>query len=91
MFLIEVQKLAMMLPEFCQVNLASLCNGVLHWNDFRCNIIANSIVKNRFIVTLYLDIIYLQSECIEKYQFELYSKYDKEHDSDVIQDKSCVV
>ena len=29
-------------------------------------------------------IIYLQSECIEKYQFELCSKYDREHGFDVI-------
>ena len=29
-------------------------------------------------------IIYLQSECIEKYNFKLYSKYDREHDFDVI-------
>ena len=29
-------------------------------------------------------IVYLQSECIEKYQFELCSKYDREHDFDVI-------
>ena len=29
-------------------------------------------------------IIYLQSECIEKYQVELSSKYDREHDFDVI-------
>ena len=28
-------------------------------------------------------IIYLQSECIEKYQFELCSKYGREHDLDV--------
>ena len=28
-------------------------------------------------------IIYLQSECIEKYQFELSSKRDREHDFDV--------
>ena len=32
---------------------------------------------NRFI-------LYLQSECIEKYQFELCSKYDREYDFDVI-------
>ena len=29
-------------------------------------------------------IIFLQSECIEKYQIELCSKYDGEHDFDVI-------
>ena len=29
-------------------------------------------------------IIYLQSECIEKYQFELCSKYDREYGVDVI-------
>ena len=29
-------------------------------------------------------IIYLQSECIKKYQFELCSKYGKEHDFDVM-------
>ena len=29
-------------------------------------------------------IIYLQSECIEKYQFEICSKYDREYDFDVI-------
>ena len=28
--------------------------------------------------------IYPQSECIEKYQFELCSKYDREHDFGVI-------
>ena len=28
--------------------------------------------------------VYLQSECIEKYQFELFSKYDREHGFDVI-------
>ena len=29
-------------------------------------------------------IVYLQSECIEKYQVELCSKYDRKHDFDVI-------
>ena len=29
-------------------------------------------------------IIYLQSDCIEKHQFRLCSKYDREHDFDVI-------
>ena len=29
-------------------------------------------------------IIYLQTECIEKYQFELCSKYNREYDFDVI-------
>ena len=29
-------------------------------------------------------IIYLQSECIEKYQFELCSKYDREYGFDAI-------
>ena len=29
--------------------------------------------------------IYLQSECIERYQVELCSTYDREHDFDVIQ------
>ena len=29
-------------------------------------------------------VIYLQNECIEKYQFELCSKYDGERDFDVI-------
>ena len=28
--------------------------------------------------------IYLESKCIEKYQFELCSKYDREHDFDII-------
>ena len=28
--------------------------------------------------------IYLQSECIEKFQLELCSKYDREYDLDVI-------
>ena len=33
---------------------------------------------------LFRCIIYLQSECIENYEVELYSKYDREHDFDVI-------
>ena len=29
-------------------------------------------------------VIYTQSKCNEEYQFELFSKYDREHDFDVI-------
>ena len=36
------------------------------------------------LVTLILFVIYLQTGCIEKCQFELCSKYDREHDFDVI-------
>ena len=41
------------------------------WRELKC-----------YILTTF--IIYLQSECIEKYQFKLYSKCDREHDFDVI-------
>ena len=43
-----------------------------------------SISRNQYIlIDLLFVIIYLQSECTEKYQFELCSKYDREHDFDV--------
>ena len=37
--------------------------------------------------TLNSIIIYLKNECIEKYQFELCSKYDREYGFDVIHNK----
>ena len=37
-----------------------------------------------YISVLKLIIIYLQSECIEKYQFKLCSKYGREYGFDVI-------
>ena len=40
------------------------------------------LTTDRLILSLIT--IYLQSECIEKYQFELCSKYDKERDFDLI-------
>ena len=36
-------------------------------------------------------VIYFQSECIEKYQFELCSKYDTEHDLTSYSDTSYFV
>ena len=41
------------------------------------------IANNNQVSRKHLLIIYLQSECIEKYQIELCSKHDREHDFDV--------
>ena len=37
-----------------------------------------------FLIIIIIIIIYRQSECIDKYQIELCSKYDREYDFDVI-------
>ena len=37
-----------------------------------------------YIIIIIIIIIYHQSECIDKYQIELFSKYDREYDFDVI-------
>ena len=39
---------------------------------------------NYIIIMIIIIIIYHQSECIDKYQIELCSKYDREYDFDVI-------
>ena len=44
----------------------------------------SSCSSSQFCFSDYFFIIYLQSECIEKCQLELFSKYDKKHDLGVI-------
>ena len=39
---------------------------------------------SNFLYVLFAIIIYLQSDCIEMYHVELCSRYDTEHDFDVI-------
>ena len=41
-------------------------------------------IRWHFMPDLFLCITYLQTECIERYQFQQCSKYDREHDFDVI-------
>ena len=47
------------------------------------NMVLTSYLDRCFVLVMTI-IIYLQSECIEKYQFELCLKYDREHDFDAI-------
>ena len=55
--------------------MVSTCDLIFHETQKPLNILVLKII---FII------IYLQSEFVEKYQFELCSKYDREHDFDTI-------
>ena len=49
-----------------------------------CNLTIIPYQRNLAVVRVNLIINYLQSECIEKYQFKLCSKYDREYGFDVL-------
>ena len=64
-------------------------NSPLAWSAFSFNgRIKHGERREKFTpshaTALVIIIIYIQNECIEKFQFQLCSKYDREHDIDII-------